>query len=278
MNGGSSRAATIINGAVTDREHALLEWNSGGYWVLMRPPSVPIVLYPNRPLHIGVRLAMLHDIYVQPSASTKGTCLPIHIQFDMPAPHYCVALVWPRKKLIEYFDPNASVEGQYSMPRRWESVFRNVCEAKWKYTFRGTEEIYGPTRTYSVGGGPVKDRIFPPPQRAARRFMKRLKRERASQRNGKIPLDKSLEEFLACVEEQGDGIVNLFWCKHVVEEATVEGVDIATFIKTRDWYEGAVDYLTIGARVLKYFIRAVEESVMRCQRYFEHFPDMGILV
>lgn len=245
----------------------------------MHPPTVPIALYPNRPLHMCVRLAMLHEVYVKrPPVNTSCIPIPIHIEFDMPHTHYCVALVWPERRLIEYFDPNASFEDEYSVGRRWESVFREICVSKWRYTFHGTEEIFGPTRKYSTGDERVIDRIFPPPQRVARRFMHRLKKERARQGGGRLPLDKSLSDLLQCVEEQGENIVNLFWCKHVVEEATVEGKVLATFIKTRDWYEGAVDYLTIGARILKYFIGAVEESVMRCQRYFHHFPDMGVLV
>ena len=193
----------------------------------------------------------MQEPYVQPY-------LAVRVQFDVPVKQACLLVVWPARRLIEYIDPNADVP-ENTGAHQFELCMRTICIACWKFKFRGTHETFGPSRWYACeynAAGALRDRIFPPPQRASRAFLANVNKY-AFAGCGR-PSD--IEQLYRAVAD-GRFRDDMFWITHILQQAFKRGGLVGEWIQSRDWYEGAVDYATTGARMAKHLLRVVEQDM-----------------
>jgi hypothetical protein len=285
----------------------LEEWNAGQYHQFMRP-TCSATLYPNRPALLRTALAVLGELRHHEN-NPSGPCLAARVAFDQPVPRHCLLVIWRDQRMMEYFDPDATPPppivavdggtgggvgdgtgggtgggtGHATGPlldptHAFETCLRKIA-AFWGYTFHGSDEIFGTVRTYHIGPEQaIYDRIFPPPQRAAAVFVRTLVVERLTGAYGRQKLPGPLQQHVTSCTEQGHGADNLFWCLYALQQADADGTCLRTWVRGRDWYEGAVDYVTIGARVTKHLIGALDAVAGACRRArFDRRLELGIL-
>jgi hypothetical protein len=260
--------------AQTAELHPLEEWTTSKYLWFMRPICF-MTLHPNRPL-LQTALRVLEEQLVMRRAKTvAGDCVAVTVRFDQPRPHTCVLVCWPDRGLAEYFDPNAPIQPEH--PRMvFETCLRAICTSKWRLDFSGTKEIFGPLRSYSAGNGQLlRGRVFPAPQRAGSVFVQSLLLSGAD--HGRNKLAPALQQYVDCCAKMGPDAANLFWCLNVLQQATTDGCTLRTWVRTRVWYQGAVDYVTIGALATKHLIASLEAVVFACRRLVDNFPELSIL-
>lgn len=298
------------------------------HWITNARPRCTLTLYPNRPVLLQTGLLLIAELAIYRKVSARkrafkgmrcnsrlcegsqvtpengrgvdrdaNECLAVRVQFDVPVKRACLLVVWARLRLVEYIDPSAEVPEQVHV-HRFEACIRSLCTRCWRFSFHGTQETFGPSRWYaSAHNEAMRDRIFPPPQKAARAFIKSLVShqmlcDEQSREPSRDPIrepnrepnrnpsrddpsrnamsshrihsshgecDGAMAQLVVAVTT--DAIRDdLFWILHVLQQACLCRCTVGKWIQSRDWYEGAADYATTGARMAKHLLRVLDED------------------
>ena len=266
------------------------------HWITNARPRCTLTLYPNRPVLLQTGLILIAELAIYRKVHARkrahgsqatlengrgvapgaNECFAVRVQFDVPVKRACLLVVWTRLRLVEYIDPSAEVP-EHAHVHRFEACIRSLCTRCWRFSFHGTQETFGPSRWYaSAHNDALRDRIFPPPQRAARAFIQSLLHQqvvpndpnRDPIRNANSSQHIHLSQGDSCgamaqlvVAVTTDAIRDdLFWILHVLQQACLCRCTVGRWIQSRDWYEGAVDYATTGARMAKHLLRVLDED------------------
>lgn len=239
-------------------------------------PRPSFVLYPNRPLKLYTGLALLRE-HVQVCKSTETLCC--YVRFDQPYSHAALLFVRPLMGVAEYIDPRGGDEADFKDKpsgngphQHFEAMLRTTCQSM-GLVFYGSLSIFGALRPYTVSGdqdGAPKrvlwDRIFATPHRVSRAFLEAL---RVSQKtNEHRELFPQLQQLVHEFDEEGfSATACSFWALHLARAAFAADCLVRDWLRSREWYFGEADYMTIGAWVTKYFIGAMAEELYACRRW-----------